>query len=879
MTDPTEITIEGSHDTDSETAALQEILVWSKDCPTWQRDALRRLCTTGDLSDADIRDLTSLCKARDQRGIVLAAEHIPDPQSVTATVNLRAIRGAENINALKDNELLTFDKQGLTVIYGDNGSGKSGYVRVLKNVCRARMPRGDGAIVPNIYSTTPRPQKAIIDFSVGGQHATYCWTGQQERDMFLDSISVFDSRTANVHVNSLNDVAYTPFPMLLLEKLVDVCQKVKESIKEEIRALDSQTPEAISNPQCDAETAVGKVISQIDDTSSEQAIVRLATLSETDRLRLQELKHDLQEASTTSASRLDTVKNRLDTLTRQFERLEQLLTEEKVNELVDQHRIYQSAVAAAKVAASNAFATEPLPNIGSEVWRALWEAARRYSEQQVYPEKQFPHTENGARCVLCQQSLDSEAAQRLERFEDFIKDTTKRKEEEAHKVYKSVLDELKSADVPIRQLPQFAAVVANDAGDQQLARSVRRAAVTIKWRLRSIRREHLRGNDAILAVANAWPSEAVRAHCTALCERIKVIRSEDNSDERNSMRAELKELEGRVWLSVVKDDVLSEVWRKRRRTVLGAALKDTATNRITLMSDSIAERLVTQRLRAQFSKEVGKLGLTELAIELSKVKASYGGPRFRVSLERNPDVRVGEILSEGEHRCVALAAFLAELAATDARSAIVFDDPVSSLDHMHREAVADRLAEESHQRQVIVLTHDIAFLFLLEQACREKNVHVAFRSVIRTDEHAGLVQQDPPVRAQTIGKILSGMQSQLDNERVFYENGEHNKWERTVDSMQKRLRATWERAVEEAISPVVRRLSNRVDTRGLGKVTVLTMEDCVWMREAYGRCSTLLHSSANTLNLPIPGPDVIQHEISTLQDWVESVKDRQKEVN
>jgi len=44
---------------------------------------------------------------------------------------LRAIHGAENVNALKAGERLTFDKTGLTVVYGDNGSGKSGYARIL----------------------------------------------------------------------------------------------------------------------------------------------------------------------------------------------------------------------------------------------------------------------------------------------------------------------------------------------------------------------------------------------------------------------------------------------------------------------------------------------------------------------------------------------------------------------------------------------------------------------------------------------------------------------------------------------------------------------------------------------------------------------------
>ena len=102
-------------------------------------------------------------------------------------------------------------------------------------------------------------------------------------------------------------------------------------------------------------------------------------------------------------------------------------------------------------------------------------------------------------------------------------------------------------------------------------------------------------------------------------------------------------------------------------------------------------------IRSPVSKEIDKLGVASLAIELRKEKPRYGVPYFRVSLMRKPEARVGDILSEGEHRCVALAAFLAELATTEGHSAIVFDDPVSSLDHVHREAMAQRLPDELQQ--------------------------------------------------------------------------------------------------------------------------------------------------------------------------------------
>lgn len=865
-------------ETGSEAQALADILAWSKDCPDWQRDALRRLCTKGELSEVDLDELTVLCKAKGKGGIALAAEHIPDPESAATAVNLKAIHSAENVNALKAGERLTFDKAGLTIVYGDNGSGKSGYARVLKKVCRARVLPKDDRILPNIYAKKTGPQKAVIEFSADGHNSTHGWTAEQPGDAHLSSISVFDSRTANVHVDEVNDVAYTPFPMRVLERLAETCQQVKKRINAEIRELDDQTPEAISEPKCHEGTAVGKLIAGLSGKTKVQDVRDLATPDDADKARLDTLKTDLGTDPAKVARRVEALKTQLDTAATAFDALQNAVSDEQMNSLTALHQALETARAAATAAAGDVFADDPLPDIGSEVWRALWEAARRYSEHLAYPEAPFPFTSDAARCVLCQQELDAAAANRLNRFENFVNDETKRKEEQAAAEYEAALDALAEADVPAADIPSVVALVRDELNDNTLAQSVRRAAVTLKWRLCAIRREHTRGDDAVYPAADAWPAEAVNVHSTALAARITALRAEDESDERKQMRAEYEELADREWLAVIQDDVVAEISRRKKRAALNALVKDTATNRITTKSREIAERLVTNALRAQFSKEIDKFRVAGLAIELRKEKTSYGVPHFRVSLMRKPDARVGEILSEGEHRCVALAAFLAELATTESRSAIVFDDPVSSLDHMHREAVTDRLAEEGRHRQIIVLTHDIAFLFLLDQACREKGTHAAFRSVTRTDEHAGFVQQDPPARAQPIEKVIDGMQKQFDNEKCFYDNGDHDRWERTVDALQKRLRWTWERAVEEAVGPVIKRLSNKVETKGLAKVTTLTIDDCTEMRQAYGRCSTLLHSTADALNLPLPKPDAVQNEITALRTWVEDIKQRQSKI-
>lgn len=99
---------------------------------------------------------------------------------------------------------------------------------------------------------------------------------------------------------------------------------------------------------------------------------------------------------------------------------------------------------------------------------------------------------------------------------------------------------------------------------------------------------------------------------------------------------------------------------------------------------------------------------------------------------------------------------------------------------------------------------------------------------------------------------------------------------REVTSFQDQLRQTWERAVEEVVGPVIRRLSRKVDTTGLIKLTVLVDADCTAMREAFGRCSALLHSQPGEINPRLPTPSAIEAEINASEKWVAEIRSRQE---
>ena len=858
----------------SEATALANIVEWSKDCPAWQRDALRRLCLQDQLESSDIADLTALCKDG-AKALSLSAEHVKDDAAATVTVTLKAVHSVQNVNALAAGQSLSFDKIGVTLLYGDNGSGKSGYARILKRACRARSPRGE-TILPNIYESVSGKPTAAIDFCANGNNHSSTWLLDQAADAMLSAVSVFDSRTANVHVDKTNDVAYTPLPLKVLASLAQACQDIKQKLAAEVKALEQQTPAVISKPPCQPGTKVGKLMARLGLLQAAD-VTALATMTEAEKARLATLKTDLAADPVRLSRQLLAHKSRLGTAITRIEQFVAAASDGNRESVYALFTALEAARSAAQAASTTLFSKEALPDIGSNTWRALWEAARKYSTASAYPGQIFPVTEDGARCVLCLQELQPEAAARLHSFESFVKDESQRQEAAAQQTYESALKALDAALIPDAESDALASFIENDLGEATLAADVRIALSRTAARLMDIRNNN--GNTgADFPTSSIMPIALLGELSTNLQQRATGLLDAGNSEERKKLIEERDELEDQVWLAGIQDDVLAEIKRRADIAALQKAVRDTTTHRITAKSAEIAESLVTETMRAQFAKEVNRLGVAGLAVELRQEKTTQGEPLFRVRLIRKPDAGVGEVLSEGEHRCVALAAFLAELSTSNSRSCIVFDDPVSSLDHMHREAVAKRLAAEGVNRQIIVFTHDIAFLLLISEECRAAGARIAFRSINRGAELAGFCDSNPPPNAQPVEKVIEGMGKHLENMRFQYELGKQADWHRTVHSFQEQLRTTWERAVEETLSPVIKRLANKVNTKNLFKLTVLNLADCSTMRAAYGRCSALLHSNADALNKPLPNPDVIKAEIGALSDWVKDIQVRQEKI-
>ncbi|HII2938387.1 TPA: AAA family ATPase [Pseudomonas aeruginosa] len=860
----------------TEAEALANILAWSADSPGWQRDALRRLATQAALEPAEIDELASICKG-DNPVVPLEAGHLRGPNRDQGEVYLRQVHGVRHVNALAPDQRLTLHRVGLTIIYGDNGSGKSGYARILKKVCRARMPGRAEEIAPDIYDVAPGTPSATIEYAISGQNRTCAWQLGQAADNALSGISVFDSRTANVHVDDTNDVAYTPFPLKLLGALAQLCKSVKDKLAAEIARIKAQTPEAIRTPTCSRDTAVGKLMARITANTAPATVEALAALTQAEQDRLAQLTADLAGDPARAARQLAALKTKVDGYVARLDRLLASISDDTANNLRRLAVDSDAARRAAEAASSALFRDEPLPQIGSEVWQALWASARAFSDAEAYPERRFPVTDPGSVCVLCQQELTPVAADRLNRFEAFVRDDSQQRADAARVAYDRALAMFKGEAVSLAVLANIVATVRDELRQDALAMEIRGATLRALWRHRQITRRHASPGAAIDVPVTEYSRQALVDQAAGIETRANALAAEAGSPARAALLTEKAELVDRQWLGGIKADVLAEIERQKKIALLETAQRDTATNRVTTKSTEIAQALVTDALRAQFAREVASFEIAGLAVELRQQNSVQGIPRFKIALTRKPTAAVGQVLSEGEHRCVALAAFMAELATTENKSGIVFDDPVSSLDHMHREAVAKRLVAEAAHRQVIVFTHDLAFLFELNRAADDAQPKppVAISSISRGADKAGFCRSEPPFKARRVSDVTTSLSNQLAGERYHFEQGNQDEWRKSVKSIAATLRDTWEIAVEEAVGHVIRRLSNEVKTPGLVKLTAITVPDCEAMRDGFGRCSELLHSAAAALNRPLPRPETLTAEIDTLAAWADSLRQRQ----
>ncbi len=865
-------------------ALLNDILKWTESLPAWQRDACRRLLQkeTG-LEDADYSELYAILKS--ENGIVvedakepvpLVKEHLPTEAPPGDPVTLVALRELKNVNQIPPDHTLTFSEAGMTVIYGGNGSGKSGYARVMKKACRARDQ--SEPIHPNANDPTASAKVPTAKFNVkiAGTPDEVEWSRDTTPPDLLSSISVFDSKCARSYITTEQDVAYLPYGLDIVENLANqVLPKLLELLEAEIGGIDvSKLP----FEHLLGETEVGKVIDDLSVKSDADKVTQLGTLSQDDSRRAGDLETALKESNPLAKAeeaRLSAM--RLKAFAKKLAKPLIWVSPEAAEKLQKLKEDKDAAEGAEKKAADALRAGEDLlPGTGDRAWKVLFEAAKRYATEAAYPGEEFPPDAEGKLCPLCQEDLPVSATNRLKRFDEYIQNDVAKTADTAREKVQTAKNMIEAAELAIAADEALGDEL--KALDESILQTIDDFQVSIESRRASMLECLESSNWAEIPALIDSPRKRVRQLAANQLKVYRTLIKAADEEKRKKLEKELSELSARQSLSKNLKPVLNLLERMKKKAALEECRTSLKTRPISDKSKEFASVAVTNELKKALDLEFEALGIGHIKTKL-KERNSKGKILLQLLLDLPTAYKLDEILSEGEQRAIALGSFFAELSLANHSAGIVFDDPVSSLDHWRRRDVARRLVAEAKNRQVVVFTHDTSFLGQLRDEIEAEGIPHSLSFLEWRSGSPGCINDGLPWDHQGYKARINALeqaQSKLAKAWPAYPGEEETA---EIRHEYDRLRATLERVIQDVVfNGVVKRYRDWIRVDSLEDVVGFERGEFEAIEKLHKRSCDVVtaHDPASAKSAPAPTASELGNDIVALKAIVEAIKKRRK---
>ena len=847
---------------------------WFQQRPKWLQVATKLLLEVGDLNDTAISEMAVLCRRETDnefpnidRSIPAGAFDAHDSEEI----RLSSISEVVGVNKLAPRTPLNFGESNIAVVYGQNGSGKSGYIRLLKHVCGARdCTRGQ--LYKNVFSPEDTAQKAKVSFLKNRISEEYEWKGSGVCDD-LCSVNIFDTSFGRVFMGSEDEVNYEPPTLSFFSRLIDVCQKVAVKLDADAGALQSKMP-SIPN---DLRGTAGVVwVEEVSAKTTTDDLDSYCTFLPENQTELEEFQTRISVTSPADkAKQFKTKKSHVDGLVRDVKVYLSQLSDENCKRIIAAKRKSILKKSAAEVAAKDVFSGAKLEGVGSDIWRELWSAARKYSEEEAYTRQEFPHIQDDSVCVLCHQPLSEEAKQRFTSFESYVKGETQKQATEAAREAKQAIDAL--PDIP--SVEAFKTKIdAAGIENPDIINALNDTVTSLQDRKNKV---SSLDSEYALGAASQSPEwiEEIQKVSQGYEESAKKYEEDAEKDDRVALQVKLKNLQAKKWLADQKTAIQEEVKRLQSLERLQKAKKKTNSKVLSTKKGELAEILITDAFVQRFNGELKALGASRLKVKIIKSKVSKGRVLHTLKLDGadyGTDYSLDEIFSEGERRIVSIAAFLADVTGKTYPAPFVFDDPISSLDQDYEEAVVKRLCAIASERQVIIFTHRLSLLGMVQDYAKKVSIEPEI-ICIREESWGTGEPGDTPLFAKKPDKALN----QLINERLskakkaLNEDG-REAYELLAKALCSDFRILLERMIEcELIADVVQRYRRAINTMGkIHNLAKISEADCKYFDNLMTKYSRYEHSQPLEAPVPLPEPDELETDFNALKDWLSEFKKR-----
>lgn len=620
-------------------------------------------------------------------------------------IELESLSAITGVNRLAKNQTVNFVKN-ITIIYGENGTGKTGYSRILKTLGFSYDDYNN--ILSNIFGAA-EPQAATIKFKSDTTPKTFTWNGKNT-DTELENISVFNSNCVQISLSDRHLIV-SPIGFHLFNL-----------VSSELNALSQfLSTKSISHPtsllwlgSLTIGTPQHTFVIGLSGASTEQKLTELSTFTTANEKELAAKQKELanlnktllqNEIQSMRASVLE-----LETLIGKVQSAQTQFTTENWQTFISFNQQIAALESKTQTGLKEIAEKNGLEFYETEEFQSFIQAAEDYIKLIDKPE--YPTSEDT--CIYCLQPLENPAKGLLKSYRTLLNDTTQTDLTKLKKQKQNLIKQVSAVETNLCfHQPTF--------GTDLNEKAIQPTEISdYNKNLDQLKTTFITDKVAEGSVFNFdYPN-----HIKFLSDKrdaINLTLLQKNDDLNNlagkevALKKIIDELKDRKFFSIKVADIKTAIANHKIVSTLSASASSFNTASISRKTTAARDELVQQDFNDYFTAELKELRKSSLAIELS-----FGTDRGNSTVSQAINNHaLAEILSEGEQKAIALAEFLTELQLDNIKAPVIFDDPVNSLDHNIIDEVARRLLNLSKERQVVIFTHSVllfnSFLYYSKQ--------------------------------------------------------------------------------------------------------------------------------------------------------------------
>jgi DNA repair exonuclease SbcCD ATPase subunit len=686
-----------------------ELIKWidEKKVPYWEQYALDLIISGKGIAESEIKEMATFLledggvikkeATRPKLSALLKAVGTSAHQT-SEKVRLKGISSTENINALVDDQKLEFGDQ-LTVIFGANGSGKSGYARLLAN---ASFSRGDREVLPHVTTEGAESalKQAVFHIERNGEVEEVSFV-EDEGCPHLRSFYVHDTVSILAQLTQENEFSFAPFGLGFLARLAEVSDMVGDQLEAQI---DQWSKDREFEAKLEGSSEIRTTLETLSAGTDVPALsAKAVILPEEQR---QKEAFQIKVAKLRARSVPEEIKKR----SKQVEDLNTLLGQLRTminglglpmarsieTDLVDLRK-YQDQ---AKKLSVDQFKTTLFTQIGSEQWQRFISSAHALSKVE---RENPPYPEGGDYCLLCRQKLEKAAVELLQKYWKYLENDFRQQIRTIRSRLSAKREALQDTET-ICFAENTVAYRLIQKADEELFNRLKHFIQSAKDRKNELIRMIDLGKQVELTPLDGLPIPSVRAIIDPLNTQIAELQKTDPTKEITTLEGQLRLLNHREKMGQMITAVAAYVSDLKKASKAEQLKPNTA--HISKIQGKLFETLVSAEYVKRFRDTLAELGN---ALPVRVHTKNNKGTTIKELCIYAGEYGPAKILSDGEKRIASLADFLTEVSLDPKAIGIALDDPVTSLDIEWKGTVANRLVKESQTRQTIIFTHDLHF--------------------------------------------------------------------------------------------------------------------------------------------------------------------------